>query len=177
MGVFDFTMEPEGRIRITDHYRIRLLVPMAPTYALPRAYEEQGRIRREADWHMYPTGEMCLGSPLRVLQILGPQPSLMRFVTQCVAPFLYAASWRELGHEGYPFLDLAHGAAGLVDDYERLFGLEGRDQIVAALRCTRDRESTGPNFHARCWRGVPRWKVLGASPLVRKTVSRDPRKT
>lgn len=133
-GVLEFTIEPQGHSSITDSYRVRLHVPLAPTPALPRAYEDGGRIPRELDHHTYSDGGLCLGSPLRLLHILGTAPSLVRFVTQCVVPFLYAASWREQGGHGYPFAELAHGSVGLIDDYERLFALQGRSKVVAVLR-------------------------------------------
>lgn len=132
-GVFRFTMEPPGHPSITDSYQIRLQLPLVPTSALPQVYEDGGRIPRELDHHVYPDGSLCLGSPLRLRQILGAMPSLLRFLTQCVAPFLYAVSWREQGGFGYPFAELAHGTAGLIDDYERLFSLQGRPKVMATL--------------------------------------------
>lgn len=153
-GVFEFTMEPLGHPSITDSYQIRLHVPLVPTAVLPQAYEDGGRIPRELDHHAYSDGGLCLGSPLRLLQILGTTPSLVRFLTQCVAPFLYAASWREQGGLGYPFAELAHGTAGLVDDYERLFALHGRPEVVAALSLLALRKRVANKLRCPCECGL-----------------------
>lgn len=132
-GVIRFEVAPAGKPSIMDEYRIRLEFALAPTSDLPRAFEEDRRIARDADHHVNPDGDMCLGSPLRILQVLGPEPTLQRFVTKCVVPFLYATSWRERSFPGYPFDELPHGAPGMVADYERMFGLTGRDSVVSAL--------------------------------------------
>ena len=132
-GHLDFTMEPPGLSSITDSYQLRLVLPLAPMGVMPKVYESGGRIPHDPDNHVYPDGGLCLGSPLRLLQVLGIDPSLERFITQCVVPFLYAASWREQGGIGFPFNELAHGSAGLVDDYERLFSLQGRSKVLATL--------------------------------------------
>lgn len=133
VGIIRFEVAPTGKPIITDEYRIRLEFALTPTSNLPQALEEDGRITRDDDHHINPLGDMCLGSPLRILNVLGLSPTLTHFVTACVVPFLYAASWRERGHPGYPFDELPHGAPGLVADYERMFHVSGRDSVVSAL--------------------------------------------
>lgn len=132
-GFISFEASSPGKPTIADEYRIRLEVPLDPSSALPKAFEEGKRIPTADDHHVNPGGDLCLGSPLRILQTVGPNPTLVAFVEKCVVPFLYAASWREHGLPGFPFDELAHGAPGLVADYERLFSVAGSHQVAMAL--------------------------------------------
>ncbi|MBB5865440.1 hypothetical protein GGR61_003091 [Xanthomonas arboricola] len=132
-GFILFEASSSGKPAIADEYRIRLEVSLDSSSALPKAFEEGGRIPAVGDHHVNPGGDLCLGSPLRILQTLGPNPTLVAFVEKCVVPFLYAASWREQGLPGFPFDELAHGAPGLVADYESLFSVVGPYQVARAL--------------------------------------------
>lgn len=132
-GWIAFEASPPGKPTIMDEYRVRIEVPLTLSSEPPKAYELGGRIPRTADNHVNPAGDLCLGSPLRVLAVLGFMPTLVAFVEKCLVPFLYAASWRARGMPGFPFDELAHGAAGLVDDYERLFSIKGRKRVAYAL--------------------------------------------
>jgi len=132
-GLIRFEASSSGMPTITDEYRIRLEFSLHPSSTLPKAFEEGGRIPAVSDSHVNSGGDLCLGSPLRILQSLGPNPTLVAFVEKCVVPFLYAASWREQGLPGFPFDELRHGAAGLVADYERLFSVSGPDKVARAL--------------------------------------------
>lgn len=132
-GFIRFEASSSGKPTIADEYRIRLEVSLAPSPALPKAFEEGKRIPAIDDNHVNPGGDLCLGSPLRILQTVGPNPTLVAFVDKCVVPFLYAASWREQNLPGFPFDELAHGVPGLVDDYERLFSVVGPHQVARAL--------------------------------------------
>src|SRR5688572_24837883 len=121
-GTLAFRLAPLGGHEIEDAYRLRIEVPLRPTELFPPVYELGERIPRTADHHINAAGNLCLGSPLQIRLQLGRTPSLLAYVDQCVVPFLYAASWREQGHPGYPFDELQHGAAGLLDDYRHLLG-------------------------------------------------------
>lgn len=118
---------------LSDCYSIRIDVPLEATESAPEVFEEGQRIPRDADHHVYGNGTLCLGSPWSVRRSLGVPPSLVRFVDQAIVPFLYAASWREQGRPGYPFSELAHGGAGLLEDYESTFGVKGSQAVARAL--------------------------------------------
>lgn len=132
-GLIPFEASSFGKPTIIDEYRIRLEFSLVKSSALPKAFEEGQRIPAVDDNHVNPGGDLCLGSPLMILQTLGPNPTLVTFVEKCVVPFLYAASWREKGLPGFPFDELEHGAPGLVADYGRLFSVFGTHQVVMAL--------------------------------------------
>lgn len=133
-GSIHFEASSSGKPTITDEYRIRIEVPLKSPQSFPNVFEVGKRIPPHEDNHVNGTGNLCLGSPLRLLQILGPKPTLVSFVDKCVVPFLYAASWRERGLPGFPFDELAHGEQGLVHDYERLFSVAGAEKVATTLQ-------------------------------------------
>lgn len=118
---------------LSDRYSIRINIPLEATESAPEVFEEGQRIPRDADHHVNESGTLCLGSPWSVRRTLGDPPNLVKFVEQSVVPFLYAATWREQGRPGYPFSELAHGGAGLLDDYESTFGVKGSQAVARAL--------------------------------------------
>lgn len=130
-GEIFFKLSPDGLPTVQDTYRVRLEVPILPGARFPIAQEIGGRIPPGLDQHN-PEGRLCLGSPLRILTLLGAGPRLDTYITQCLVPFLYANTLREQGQE-YPFSELAHGTAGLRQDYVQLFGLKYPNQVPAAL--------------------------------------------
>lgn len=133
-GMLSFRLAPPGGREIEDTYRLRIEVPLRSTELFPPVYELGGRIPRTPDHHVNDAGNLCLGSPLQLRLQLARVPTLLAYVEQCVVPFLYAASWREQGEPGFPFDELQHGAAGLLDDYRRLMNLDANEAVLAALR-------------------------------------------
>ncbi len=132
-GPMSFSMEPPGLPRIEDSYSIRIDIPQVQTELAPKVYEVGQRIPRMLDNHINLGGSLCLGSPWTVRCRMGSPPSLLKFAEECVVPFLYAATWREQGNQGFPFSELRHGLGGLDDDYGEILGLKGRSRIEAAL--------------------------------------------
>jgi hypothetical protein len=132
-GEFDFRADHEDGPVIVDTYHLRIDVPHQFPDELPRTLEIEGRIPRDADHHVFSNGSLCLGSPLRLHLIAREARDLTSFVRRCIVPYLYAASYREQTGSPYPFGELAHGAAGLLDDYALLLGLHAPRQALAAL--------------------------------------------
>lgn len=132
-GSVAFESTPKGLPCITDTYALRLDVPMGIPDALPRVFEEGGRLRWDPDDHVNSDGSLCLGSPLRLRLLQRECQGLVSFVEASVVPFLYAASWRAQGNKGYPFSELAHSGAGLIDDYSAVVGFQGHLPVANAL--------------------------------------------
>lgn len=153
-GWLDFSVTPPGLPTIIDRYRIRLEVPLAGSRALPVAFERGERIAATSSNHINPSGSLCLGSPLQLQLKLGSSPSLLLYVEQCLVPFLYAASWRAQGNAGFPFDELAHGAQGLVEDYQRLLQLNRAEHIDDALRLLSTRKRKANKRPCACGCGL-----------------------
>lgn len=131
-GTFAFKASWEG-VEVKDSYDLRMELMAYPEF-LPKVFETGGRIPRSIDEHIFEhSGELCLGSELRLRQTLGSKLSLVTFADRCVVPFLYAATRRR--SEGRFVLgELKHGSAGLYDDYQAILGLESESAVCAALR-------------------------------------------
>lgn len=132
-GPIEVEMQAAGLPVLRDTYRLRIEVPLGPTEDLPEVFEVAGRIPRELDDHVNTAGNLCLGSPVRLRTKVGKSPTLLGFVEACVVPFLYGRSWREQGNEGFPFQELPHFGQGLIEDYQGLLKVSGREAVIGAL--------------------------------------------
>lgn len=148
-GEFAFAASPSVGPEITDSYSLRIEVPEYPA-ALPRVFETAGRIPWAIDSHVYPqTGNLCLGSYLRLRIKIGPRLNVLRFADECIVPYLYAATRRET--EGtYVFGELSHGRSGLIEDYQEIFGVNGVDSVLATLRILSTRPASADRHPCPC---------------------------
>ena len=137
VGLLDFSMEPAGLPKIEDSYRIQIDIPLCRTNFAPYVYERGGRIPQGIDNHVNSDGTLCLGSPWTLRRKLVNPPNLVRFAEECIAPFLYSATWREQGNQGFPFSELSHGLVGLEEDYASILGLSGRRNVIEAIKLLR----------------------------------------
>lgn len=134
-GHLAFHADYDGGPPIHDAYRLRIDVPLSFPGDVPLVQELDGRIPRDIDHHVFPTsGDLCLGSPLRLQLVARAANDLVDFIWRGVVPYLYAASYREQTGGSYPFGELAHGRDGLLDDYAQIFGLATPEQAERALR-------------------------------------------
>lgn len=153
-GQLEFLLEPPGYSRIEDSYFVRVEVPLGHTEGLPEVFEIGQRIARDADHHVNPNGALCLGSPWRLRQLLCCPAPLVTLIESCVIPFLYAATWRAQGNEGYPFSELSHGRPGLLDDYSSILGVEGPVAVLQALEALTRRRREANKLPCPCSCGV-----------------------
>jgi len=150
VGNLSFSMAPAGLPRIEDSYSIRLELPTRASSSTPQVFETGGRIARHIDNHVYTNGALCLGSPWMLRRVIGTPPDLVTFVNHCVVPFLYAASCREKNGGDLPFSELAHGNAGLLDDYEQILGLRGANSVLLALMALSQRHRVTNKIKCPC---------------------------
>lgn len=132
-GDFDFAAEFKLR-SLVDSYALRILVPTTFPKQVPTVFEIAGRIPKNGNHHVFEDQSLCLGSPLRLSLMLQDEPTLMGFASRCLIPYLFSMSCKLKGG-GFIFGELAHGAAGLMDDYKSLFGLQDNAQVAAAIAC------------------------------------------
>jgi hypothetical protein len=129
-GKFQFNACYKGKA-ISDAYAIQIEVPDHFPTDLPRVKEVGGRIPPE--FHHYPDGTLCLGSPIRLALDLGREANLPRFVERFVLPYLYGFSHREQ-FGSLPFDELKHGHEGIVQDLERMLQATGERTCLDLLR-------------------------------------------
>ena len=134
-GRFAFTARHREAGEIEEAFKLEIEVPVTFPEEVPRVTEVGCRIPREVDYHVNPSdGTLCLGSPLRLRQLLAKDPTLTGFAENCLIPYLFAQSQRLAGSAGFTFGELAHGLRGMLDDYVELFGVKQFWQAVEALR-------------------------------------------
>ncbi len=121
VGTLAFAAEAPGKQRIEDAYAVELSVPPGFPDDLPSVRETGGRI--PPHFHRLTDGALCLGAPTRQRLLLLDAPTLPAFVERVVIPYLYGYSFHEK-HGGMPFGELAHGLAGIRQDFAALFGVE-----------------------------------------------------
>ena len=148
-GQFDFTAAPPDGPEVTDTYALRIEVPEYPA-ALPRVFETAGRIPRTIDNHVFPkTGNLCLGSYLRLRLKIGPQLNVLRFADECIVPYLYATTRRETDGT-FVFDELPHGRPGLIKDYQDIFGISDESSVLATLRILATRSAAADRHPCPC---------------------------
>lgn len=121
-----------GGFEVTDAYQLRIVVPRYPD-SLPQVFEIGGRIKRIADEHASPNGQLCLGSELRLRAIIGKTLEMIGFADRCIVPFLYATT-RRTTEQCFVLGELEHGRPGMIADYLELFGVQDEAAVQAALR-------------------------------------------
>lgn len=134
-GRFAFTARHRKVGEISDAFELEIEIPPSFPKGAPIVTETGGRIPKEADSHVNPAdGTLCLGSPLRLLQLLSEQPTLSGFAEKCLIPYLFAQSRKLAGSSTFAFGELEHGLSGMLDDYVALFGLKNINQALDALQ-------------------------------------------
>lgn len=91
------------------------------------------KIPKTEFFHINPNKSFCLGSPFRLKMLLSNDSSLNNFVEKCLIPYLYAISLKLKYNINLVFGELAHGNAGLYDDYKDILGLETDKQVQKAF--------------------------------------------
>lgn len=107
-------------IRLAEEFRLHVIVPADYPASLPRVKEVSGAIDSDYE-HLYRNGTFCLGIQGELLLAQLEKPSLATFLDGPVRSYLYSYLFRER-YGRYPFGDRAHGAAGILQYYEELFG-------------------------------------------------------
>jgi hypothetical protein len=133
-GRFAFSARHGDRGVVEDVFDLEIEIPDDFPGEVPVVTETGGRIPRQADYHVNNDGTFCLGSPLRLRQLLASAPTLTGFAGNSLVPYLFAQSQKLAGTGGFAFGELAHGLPGMLDDYVALFGVKKYWQAVETLR-------------------------------------------
>lgn len=132
-GTFDFCGTPPNGLKICDSYELEIIVPGLFPQAIPTVKELGGKIPSDGKYHVNDDKSLCLGSPLRLRHMLSAKPTLSGFVESCLVPYLYGVSCKLQHGVEFPFGELAHGEAGIIEDYLEMFGLKSKSEVQYAL--------------------------------------------
>ena len=130
-GALSFRAQKEGFQQVEDVYAIRGVVSRGFPLEEANIFEIGGRV--SDNYHKFNSKRLCLGSPLRIRVVMEKNPTLVGLVDGLIIPYLYNHSAQEISKE-FPVGELDHGAPGLVDDYEKLFQLNGPAQCIKAIQ-------------------------------------------
>lgn len=122
-GDFSFRATHPEFGTVTDSFELKIDISPDFPKSVPQAWELGGRIPRQAAYHINDTdGNVCLGSPIRLLLEIQAEPTLAGFAKRCLIPYFYSIS-RRLSGQTLAFGELPHRTPGLLADYLEIFGL------------------------------------------------------
>lgn len=148
-GEYHLRAKLAGSQVIDKTYRLKFDCANDYPRTLPRVVDEGRFFPRNADFHTYSDGSLCLGSELKIKQILNADLTIKSFFDHVVDPFLYSVSHR-MEHGNYPFGELAHGEQGLIDDYAEMFGLKDKASVLLALKALGKRKREANKLSCPC---------------------------
>lgn len=132
-GDYLLNAQMDGYDSIQGVFRLRIIFPDRYPRELPIVSELDGRIPRHMDYHTYTDGSFCLGSVIKLKNILFDSPTALDLVEQVITPFLYNIVYK-LKYGVVPSGELDHGEKGLIYDYQRLFNVKGKYEVLQVLK-------------------------------------------
>jgi len=149
-GQFDFMAQAAGFEAVSDSFELEILVPSDFPRTAPVVRELGERIPRKADNHLNRAGELCLGSPLRLLVLLAEAPTLLGFAEKCIIPYLFATSRRLTDGGELAFGELEHGPDSILQDYASLFGVDSAMKALGVLHILSMKKRMGNKRRCPC---------------------------
>ncbi len=132
-GNFNMVVQYDGFPKINKTYNLQIKIFQNFPYSIPIVTEVEGKIPRDGNHHVNPDKTLCLGSQIKLLELIHKKPTLEGFVEYCLIPFLYAATLKMEYNIDFIFGELAHGDDGLIDEYCALFGVTNKEQVLNVL--------------------------------------------
>lgn len=116
---------------VYDEYAIH--IHCSPDYpnSFPLAYETQGRLPHNIDWHLYNDGHFCICTPIEEYIQCTQGITLTSFIQNQVVPYLHHQSFRE--REGYFLQERSHGLRGLLEPLYDLLRTRDINKIHSLL--------------------------------------------
>ena len=133
---FDLTCKDKNvNERISDSYIVQIAFPNNYPDSPPIAKEIGGRIAN----NFHKNGkELCLDVPSKVYLIFKEDPTLRHFIKELLEPYLYSHSYWKEHNCKMPFGDRSHYGEGIIEHYEDLFGIKGKDVVLDFLELLAD---------------------------------------
>ena len=150
-GELAFAAQKPGYERIEDSFQIQLSVGEQFPKELPAVRELGGRIPRE--YHMIDNGELCLGSPTRLMLALTKEPTILAFIRTCVIPYLYGFAYWER-HGEMPYGELAHGRKGVLRDMASLFHVDSEQAALQMIELAALKQGVANKHPCPCGSGL-----------------------
>lgn len=183
VGVLAFTTpERDDRPSLTWTYEIKLIAPHAFPNELPRVYSIDGQVpgtyhTNPTGKNSGPTGDLCLGAPLQLHEILREDPTLLGYVTSAVIPYLYRHRYTVLypGNEPPSWGELDHGTLGLLAHYRERLGVDSYGACLTLMhQAAQIQQKKGRKVRCPCGSGRTLFDCHYKQMLyLRKTIGRS----
>ena len=143
---------PDGReFRVKQFCQIEVFPDFPRT--MPIARVRQGQLSSKWD-HFLNTKRtrLCLGSPLRIRQLLAEDPSLLGFVKKAVLPYFANYEARIRG-ESLPYGELDHSLDAVKGDYMGILFLHEIESVIPMLKILSMKRRVGNKRECPCGSG------------------------
>jgi len=147
-------VEMPGYLPIDEMVHIRIVFPESYPRDVPKVFDLGSSIPKNPDHHVNSSdNSLCLGSGIRVLHEIGKDPSIEGFLKSCVNNYLYRILYKKK-YDLIPGDELKHGEEGLIQDYEAIFGISGKDNVVQLLKVLAKRKRIANKMRCPCGCGL-----------------------
>jgi hypothetical protein len=116
---------------IKDRYEVEIQINCDYPKKVPTVRETGSKIAET--FHHNPDGSLCLEAPLAVYEVFRANETLINFVDNLLAPYLYGHS-HYLKHGKLPFGEHAHGAEGILEDYKKRFEITEDSSVLRLIQ-------------------------------------------
>jgi len=128
-GTYEDILSYEQYGEVPINCKLSIQIPEDFPTSLPMVFEISNRIEKTPDNHVNYDGSLCLGAPIRLKMVMKKNASLTHFFEKCILPYLYAVILKINTDKPFVFGELAHGNAGLIEDFKSLFNLSEEKQV------------------------------------------------
>jgi len=148
-GSYKLNAQMDGFHPVDEAYDLIITFPNNFPKDLPIVIEEGGALPRSPDYHTYKDGSLCLGSDIKLKSVLSNAPDIPSFIKNILDPFLYSVTYK-IKYDKFPNGELAHGEAGLIDDYELIFEVNGKVSVLRVLTALGKRKRDSNKITCPC---------------------------
>lgn len=132
-GTYELYAQFENGQIIDDVIDLKIVIPSSYPSDVPNVYDTSNKFPRTPDFHTYKDGSLCLTSEVRLIMACFDNSKFEGFFASIVEPCLFSIAYK-VKFGSAPFGELEHGEDGLIDDYESLFGVNGKKSVMLALK-------------------------------------------
>lgn len=152
-GSYELHARFEGGQVVKNCLELRIVIPRGYPKAIPTVYEISNKFPRTPDYHTYNDGSLCLTSEIRLRIACIENPKFADFFDAIVEPCLLSIDYK-VNFGTTPFGELEHGESGLIDDYEKLFGVKGKESVMLTLKALGSKYREANKLKCPCKCGV-----------------------
>lgn len=152
-GQFDLiNAQMDGFDAITASIHLRIDFPGGYPKEIPKVFDLDGKIPQNPDHHVNvgkDEASFCLGSGIKVLDDIAKNTSLCGFLENTVRNYLYRIFYK-IEYGVVPGDELPHYKEGLVQDYEEIFGIKGKENVSCLVKILGCRKRVANKLKCPC---------------------------